>query len=653
MPDAKTSASVSKYHHPSTQANRPATRAVSYSKATQAGLLANPTNTAIAVDPTRQAQAASLTGYGFTAPQPHTQTTTADTQARKNEAIKKGLMPLSQMPTPGSKKHLHSEVSGSTAPSSVPSKKAQLDVDAINTSPDPPELPTQGVIPDKYIAPGDEDDVFTYNDNAELSQARATQGSPDNTSAASSTSVKTEDTNEYDQCFDDVDFDIGDMELLSDNLPQEGKGKGRERDPESRPSNTQQPPANTPAPATRVKTQAEQEDEDLMNAILNPNVPMPEYGGWGSLADSIHAIPTTAPPPEPQPPASPYAVTNTEATGRKPPSIDGKEIIGHITEASRKHAEHAGGKKLYAIVIHDANTVEDIIRGDLVTGGLREYLGEDAIFETSAIECNNPPRDYKGPVPVLVSHMSPENSTKCKERVHFDTAQGSFYILDFDIPITPFIMCFRDLTIHLTEDPKVAAVKVAKMVRDKLATVNTFQFLIAQHGDAMPDVSPKKHGEVALSSIYAEGYEITNKNQEMILIWNIYMTPWTKDTAMHYRFITAIKKYWYLSLGSIKKERQPCRGDWHCNTCKGLDHPTGLCPLLKTPGYIGYNIVNPPRKPQPGPSTGPSPAMAFFNYEDHGSLSMHSPQRGYGNRGRGGRGRGGRGSSRGNYRGGV
>ncbi|KAF6749307.1 hypothetical protein DFP72DRAFT_1073427 [Ephemerocybe angulata] len=680
IPAQTQDAPSTRYHHPNASATRPTTRAT-YSRAAKAGLQDSP----ITIPPTpdsRLANPSSLAEYGFTAPQgktqPQLQPNPTEIQNKRIEAINRALTPLSQMPTPGfPKKRLHSEVTGDAAPSLSPPHKKPLREDDMDTRSDGDRSPTPTLhrsLPGRSATPGDTEDVFTYNDETELSQALATQGSQVNAGDASPDSNGTDKTNEYDHCFNDADFILDDKDIPEHILLKDVKGKGRAHEPTAGPSGTQPTPSastvstqpNPSVPTTRIqptpiawtplpkaRTRAEQDDEDLMAAILNPDAPLPEFKAWEGISASMHAIPEAA--PKPPVPTSPYALTKTSANGGKPPALDGKVIFDQVTDASHTLADNAKGNKLIAIIFGDSETVENTVRRDLISGTLTEYLKKDAKFTVAVLERKpNPDPAYRGIAAVLISGLDDEDHGACKQQVVFDTLSGTFSVMDYDIPINDYLMVFRDLGIHPTEDPTVAEKAVVEMVCEKLNSVQGFHALAAQYGDAMPDILPENRGGVTLTTVRARCVLTLNRNQQSIPNWAIYAKAFTSNYIIHYKFVTAALQYKFAIPGSIEMHK-PHGENWHCNLCKGQDHPTGLCPFPLTPGFIGLSISHPSRNTQQASSSAPAPIPSFFDVAENENQLYPAQRNSYGqaNNSRGahrGRGRGGRGSGRGGSR---
>ncbi|KAF6741428.1 hypothetical protein DFP72DRAFT_1084013 [Ephemerocybe angulata] len=645
------------YHHPNASATRPTTRAT-YSRAAKAGLQDSP----ITIPPTPDSRLTNLSLL-------------AD---KRIEAINHALTPLSQMPTPSfPKKRLRSEVTGDAVPSLSLLHKKPLREDDMDTRSDGDRSPTPTLyrsLPGRSATPGDTEDIFTYNDETELSQALATQGSQINAGDASPDSNGTDMTNEYDHCFNDADFILDDEDIPEHILPKDVKGKGRAHEPTAGPSGTQpapsastvrtQPTPNIPTaqvqptpavwtPLPKARTRAEQDDEDLMAAILNPDAPLPEFKAWEGLSTSMHAILEDA--PKPPAPTSLYALTKTSTTGGRLPALDGKIIFDQVTSASHALTDNAPGRKLITTIFGNSENVENTVRRDLVSGALTEYLKKNAKFMVAVLE-RKPNLDpaYKGIVAVFITSLDDEDHSACEQQGTFDTPSGTFSVRDYNIPINDYFVSFRNLGIHLTEDPTVAEKAVGRMVCEKLDGIQGFHALAAQYSDTLPNVLPENHRGVTLTTVRARCVLTLNRNQQPIPNWVIYMNAFTTNYDIYYKFVNAALQYKFAIPGSIKMHT-PHGENWHCNLCKGQDHPTGLCPYTLITSFIGLSISHPTRNTQQASSSAPAPIPSFFDItknENH-LYPAHRNSYSQANNSRGahrGRGRGGRGSGRGGSR---
>lgn len=73
------------------------------------------------------------------------------------------------------------------------------------------------------------------------------------------------------------------------------------------------------------------------------------------------------------------------------------------------------------------------------------------------------------------------------------------------------------------------------------------------------------------------------KNAGSEVLWNIHIQVISQDIATHNEWVTLLKglRYYipYMSVGSTRT--------FKCTRCKSMDHPAGLCPFPKIPGWLG------------------------------------------------------------------
>ncbi|KAF5309324.1 hypothetical protein D9611_014394 [Ephemerocybe angulata] len=385
----------------------------------------------------------------------------------------------------------------------------------------------------------------------------------------------------------------------------------------------------------------------LFDAITNPTKPSEDTGIYGSM----HAPGAQAQKPQETAPVDPYALIPNPPGGWGKPALDGKQLRKRLTTESIRIVETAEGERVFATIFWDVDTNEDIIRGELLHAVLSKFLGADAKIIITAMRMTDYVVGFRAAVLVLISGLSVLNKFRCIEQGTFATAKGAFHIIDHDIPIMDYTMHFKDLALRPSADPAEAERKVQEMIIEKLRSISALNTLIAEHGDALKHVAPDNRLKSFLSSVRASVFEAANKNQQMIPIWSIYIRSFTTDEEIHAKFVAAMKKLSYDSVGSIQGKIKAAADDWHCNRCKAVDHPTGLCPMLRAPGYVDINFADPHHAVTGNVNNAYPPTASFFDIAEQegrasGPVGGYEPNA-YGRRGRGGRGGRGRGSGRG------
>lgn len=73
------------------------------------------------------------------------------------------------------------------------------------------------------------------------------------------------------------------------------------------------------------------------------------------------------------------------------------------------------------------------------------------------------------------------------------------------------------------------------------------------------------------------------KNAGDEVLWNIYISPLSQNILTNNEWVMAIKRLRfyipYMSVGTVRS--------FKCARCKSVDHPMGLCPFPRVPGWLG------------------------------------------------------------------
>ncbi|KAF6747934.1 hypothetical protein DFP72DRAFT_1146969 [Ephemerocybe angulata] len=145
------------------------------------------------------------------------------------------------------------------------------------------------------------------------------------------------------------------------------------------------------------------------------------------------------------------------------------------------------------------------------------------------------------------------------------------------------------------------------------------------------------------------------------VVWGVSLTPFSTSQACmdEFRVLTKRIKIHALEISGVCQFK---RTDFNCSSCRGRDHPTGLCPLKTVPGFFDHDPN--PHTAQNAPTAETVAPQPANDDDDEFIPGLHAPQnnnlsRGHFTspaRGRGGQtpcgGRGqarGRGASRGGY----
>ena len=123
--------------------------------------------------------------------------------------------------------------------------------------------------------------------------------------------------------------------------------------------------------------------------------------------------------------------------------------------------------------------------------------------------------------------------------------------------------------------------KLADLVRKKLRASSAVTCLIPTLCDNVPlptQLSKAHTVDYIVNSTRVEGLMIT-ENGRPCPIFNIYVRPPTVNPAQYESWLNKIKSISYVSIFGLAD----IINSYHCNLCKGSDHPTSLCPYTIIP----------------------------------------------------------------------
>ncbi|KAJ7883245.1 hypothetical protein B0H13DRAFT_2046927 [Mycena leptocephala] len=180
----------------------------------------------------------------------------------------------------------------------------------------------------------------------------------------------------------------------------------------------------------------------------------------------------------------------------------------------------------------------------------------------------------------LISSIPEESLKRLTDQGLWSTPTITFLVFPFDMPVPNYIMTLQNLTADNDEE---GAKFVAHVVKDKLKSIKEASEFVVNHSSK----DDEKAVAAFLDTIYVTPLEIALPGGGTDIVFNVYCVPppslsfsdflkWT-SSVRNIRYDTA-------SHGS-GVARTGC-DQLFCVGCKGYDHPTGLCPILRITGIF-------------------------------------------------------------------
>ncbi|KAF8179514.1 hypothetical protein K438DRAFT_2176932 [Mycena galopus ATCC 62051] len=107
---------------------------------------------------------------------------------------------------------------------------------------------------------------------------------------------------------------------------------------------------------------------------------------------------------------------------------------------------------------------------------------------------------------------------------------------------------------------------------------------VRTHRDAFgAQVSADQAWDIFANSVAVEGLELVVNNTNTVA-WQLYVTPPTDDHAtwLHLRRLFRRLSVMTALHGTARLQRS-----YRCHICPSINHPTGLCPFPRLPGWLG------------------------------------------------------------------
>jgi hypothetical protein len=212
----------------------------------------------------------------------------------------------------------------------------------------------------------------------------------------------------------------------------------------------------------------------------------------------------------------------------------------------------------------------------LIAARLRATIGnllnipEPAVVPPDAARPSN--RYYAAPWCFLVTRISPIAAEQLILQQYWSTPSITFFAIPYAPPVSRHLCSIENLIFQEAEADEVTALIKTTIQNNERARA------FIHTSDPLPNALQR-----ITDSIDVKALQMHEKGGEPKLVWNIYINSPTNSLIAHrewlqiaqsLRFVTALN-----GVGT-PFQIQGCVG------CKSTDHPTGLCPFPKLPGWF-------------------------------------------------------------------
>ncbi|KAG1853787.1 hypothetical protein C8R48DRAFT_776943 [Suillus tomentosus] len=188
---------------------------------------------------------------------------------------------------------------------------------------------------------------------------------------------------------------------------------------------------------------------------------------------------------------------------------------------------------------------------------------------------------FSQPWHLLVSGLPAEAIDLLTSLAVCATTEVTCFFVLFDQPLPTYICTIKNMTF---QDSTRSNLLIAELVRKVLRDTAEVSNFINSHITAPTATTASR----AIDSIQVSSLNIATSRSSMLTVWNIYCDAPPPFSLEDYYLWSALIRGLRLpsdDYGTGVPRLQDKQ--FTCTGCKSLDHPTGLCPLLATPGWLG------------------------------------------------------------------
>jgi hypothetical protein len=180
----------------------------------------------------------------------------------------------------------------------------------------------------------------------------------------------------------------------------------------------------------------------------------------------------------------------------------------------------------------------------------------------------------------LLSSISEESLQKLIDGGLWSTPTISFFVFPYDMPLPNYIMTIQNLTAN---DDEEGTKFVARTVKEKLKSIKEASDFVVNHCSK----DDEKAAADFLDTIHASPLEIALPGGRTDIVFNIYCVPPPSLSLSDFlKWTNSARTIRYDTVSHGSGVARTGRDQLFCVGCKGYDHPTGLCPILRIIGIF-------------------------------------------------------------------
>lgn len=343
---------------------------------------------------------------------------------------------------------------------------------------------------------------------------------------------------------------------------------------------TTQPAPSLPTPAAPTAPAPAPPAPPVTPAPPGPNHAGEGQGEGGEIDVDMPDTPDTTPEGlAPNPPLHTLLPVPLPEEGFPPiHGLTEKDFFAHVHADTLKAWRDQPGPYIFAYLANDKIVKEATSRVNRIRELITSFFDCPELVVGAAKPANFRHLDYKPVFPFFIGGLTPYQADRLIERTCWSTPNITVFFVPPKIPLSPFIMTLGNLPLAPTpaNNRKVADTVKAKIISSR----NLCGFIQRNRNNVPASLDGASAIQYIADSVRVASFHIRERGDD-IPVFNVYITSPTTKPDNNILWAHKLRALNYTCLEGTGEAREL----FHCNDCKGRDHPSGLCPYKDIPGW--------------------------------------------------------------------
>ncbi|KAF8164233.1 hypothetical protein K438DRAFT_1984750 [Mycena galopus ATCC 62051] len=216
-------------------------------------------------------------------------------------------------------------------------------------------------------------------------------------------------------------------------------------------------------------------------------------------------------------------------------------------------------------------------------GLIRAAIGDFINVDPGSFHLGTPPSAEHGPSPILwlVVGLPLHLAQAILEKRALASRRITLFVIPYDMPVIGFVGTFGGFTLPNSQEGANAA---RSLLQSAIRANHDITEFVRTHRDAFgAQVSADQAWDIFCDSVEVVGMELLVSNTNTVA-WHLYVTSPTDD---HDAWTQLRRLFGRLSVMTALHGTARLQRSYRCRICPSINHPTGLCPFPRLPGWLG------------------------------------------------------------------